>query len=68
MKIIREGNIPQPCVRFECPRCACLFEAARDLEARLINDSRDGNFYECYCPQCGKRCTKAATSSGDPCG
>jgi phage FluMu protein Com len=52
MRILKSGNgqmVPErPCT---CTYCRCEF-AFREDEARLIDDSRDGDYFRIACPQC----------------
>lgn len=40
IQIIREGNLKEPVIRFECLRCNCVFEADKD-DYKLILTSGD---------------------------
>jgi hypothetical protein len=52
MRIIKSGYrvnpLETPCI---CVHCKCQFYFRRD-EARLIDDSRDGDYFRVGCPQC----------------
>jgi hypothetical protein len=58
VKIIKAGNLPSHYVTFTCQKCGCQFEAAKELETKLVYDQREGDFWQCSCPTCGRQCTK----------
>lgn len=60
MKIIKQGQPPSSRIyRFTCTSCETVFEAERS-ECEQIQDFRDGDFVQIYCPVCKVRCTKSA--------
>ena len=53
MRIIKAGRPKRAIARFECRECGCVFEAER-CEYRIETDYRNGHYYVCPCPTCGK--------------
>ena len=55
MKIIKAGDIRRidNTRKFTCKRCGCVFEADRS-EYHTQSDFRNGHFYVCMCPTCGR--------------
>nr|DAR88422.1 MAG TPA: DNA-directed RNA polymerase II subunit [Bacteriophage sp.] len=53
IQIIREGNLKEPVIRFNCLRCKCVFDADKD-DYKLILTS-DDLAYITDCPHCHKR-------------
>lgn len=53
MRIIKSGTTKKKSreVKAGCNACECKF-AFTTAEARLVHDSRDGNYYEIKCPEC----------------
>ena len=50
MKIIREGNISNKTIRFNCPACNCIFEASS--KEYIIGCKEDRAFVRINCPCC----------------
>ena len=51
IKIIKPGKKPETIVRFECPRCGCVFEATRD-DYGLVCGTRGRQWAYMTCPTC----------------
>lgn len=64
MRIIKSGRgdmFPEiPCT---CIHCKCQFYFRRD-EARIVEDSRDGDYFRVGCPQCHVLNSVAITLEG----
>lgn len=64
MRIIKSGNgdkVPEtPCT---CQYCKSQFYFRRD-EARIVDDSRDGDYFRVGCPQCHVLNSVAITLEG----
>ena len=59
MKIIKHGKKPEPKIlRFECPKCGCVFEAEDNecgtLECGNLRGEPLTTLYEIDCPECGE--------------
>ena len=59
MRIIKSGNNVKSKVKriIRCYECRCEFEiqSGDEKNFKLVNDFRDGNYYEVPCPECGKK-------------
>ncbi len=52
MKVLKSGSVPREKVyTTTCKRCGCMFEFAR-MEARYVEDARDGDAVVIHCPEC----------------
>ena len=60
MRIIEHGRDPSAgeIHRSKCLWCKTVFEWETN-EARIVQDPRDGNYYEIACPVCRRLRTKA---------
>lgn len=60
MRIIKHGKDPKAGAHYKtkCNTCKTVFEWHTG-EARVMPDSRDGDYYEVKCPVCMRACTKA---------
>lgn len=53
MRVLKNGILQRPVVRFVCKVCECEFEAEKH-EYTMQNDFRNGYYYRARCPCCGK--------------
>jgi RNase P subunit RPR2 len=52
MKVVKSGMVPRNKVyQATCKRCGCIFEFSR-MEARYVEDNRDGDAVVIPCPEC----------------
>ena len=59
MRIIERGVPPETKeIEVTCRNCKTVF-AFLPIEARRVNDQRDGDFWSLPCPICTKQVTKA---------
>lgn len=57
MRIIKRGTPPQDReYRATCRNCGTIFEF-RAIEAKHVDDQRDGGFLSIDCPECKSRVT-----------
>lgn len=59
MKILKQGKSKEEVERifkqvrqFECPTCGCVFEADK-TEYKYHCCQKEGDWWECNCPNCG---------------
>lgn len=59
MRIIKQGVPPETKeIEATCRNCDTVF-AFLQIEAKRVNDQRDGDFWSIACPVCAKQVTKA---------